>query len=95
MISSVVVISSAAREPAAGGSLGCSSLWEASATACAACGDGCAVRMAFVDRNRRVVVVRRRRILAGKTIASAEQRNGARDDGADQRQRDDGFVHAA
>ena len=38
-------------------------------------------------------VMRRRRILAGKTIASADKRNRAGKDGAKERQEDDGLVH--
>ena len=54
-----------------------------------------AVRVAFIDQSSRMIVVRRRRAFAGKAVAGADKRDHAGNDGADQRQRDDGFVHAA
>jgi hypothetical protein len=53
-----------------------------------------AVRMTFGNRRRGVVVVRRRRILAGEAIMGADQRDKAGDDRAKERQRYDSFVHA-
>ena len=42
-----------------------------------------------------MIVVRRRRILAGQPVARADKRDGAGDDGAQERQEDDGLVHTA
>src|SRR5580698_8898522 len=42
---------------------------------------------------RGVIVVGRRRIRTRKAIARADQRDGAGNDGAEQRQEDDGHVH--
>ncbi len=52
-----------------------------------------AVRMTFRHRRRGMIVVRRRRILAGKAIMGADQRDKAGDNRAKERQGYDGFVH--
>jgi hypothetical protein len=52
-----------------------------------------AARMIFGHVRSGMIVMRRRRILARKTVARANERNRARDDGAEKRQKDDGFVH--
>ena len=41
------------------------------------------------------MIVGRRRVGAGKAVARADQGDGAGNDGAEQRQEDDGLVHAA
>src|SRR6266566_4714113 len=52
-------------------------------------------RMIFDDRRGGMIVQRRRRLLAGKTVARANERDDARDNGAEQRQQNDGYIHAA
>ena len=42
-----------------------------------------------------MIVVWRRRILARQPVARANERDGAGDDGAQERQEDDGLVHTA
>ena len=42
-----------------------------------------------------MIVVRRRRVFARMAVARAHERNGAGNNSADQRQKDDRFVHAA
>ena len=45
----------------------------------------CTVRMILGDGRRRVVVVRRRWVLARKAVARADKRDHARDDGGKER----------
>ncbi len=52
-------------------------------------------RMRLGYQRRGMIVVRRRRILAGQPVARADQRDGAGNDGDQERQKDDGLVHAA
>jgi len=59
-----------------------------------ACG-GVGLRMSPGNQRGGMVVMRRRRVLARIAIARADQRNGAGDDGAEQRQDDNGLVHPA
>jgi hypothetical protein len=54
-----------------------------------------AVRMILGHEGSGVIVVRRRRIFARITVARANERDHAGDDGAKQRQDHNGFVHAA
>ncbi len=49
--------------------------------------------MTFRHQRRRMVVVRRRRILAGKRLRAPNSAIDAGDDGAEKRQGNDGFVH--
>ncbi len=53
------------------------------------------VRMILGNQRGGMIVMRRRRVLARIAVTRAEQRDGAGDDGAEQRQDDNGLVHPA
>jgi hypothetical protein len=52
-----------------------------------------AVSVALRHERGGVIVVRRRRVLAGQAIARADQRNHAGDNGAQKRQENDRKIH--
>ena len=92
MTSSVVVISSAACEPAAGGGAGVLLVVRMRELGVRVSGIGAACAWLRHERSG-MIVVRRRRILAGQPVAGADERDGAGNDGAQERQEDDGLVH--
>ena len=95
MASSVVVISSAACEPPAGSVASSVFLVRMIELGVRSPGFRRSCGRCSAHRRGGMIVMRRRRIFAGKAIAGADKRDRAGNDGAEKRQEDDGFVHTA